>query len=797
MSSWQRFGRKSELRQPSCGGRRRSVVPLSILAATIAGCGGGGGSSGGAQNGASPGNTDNGVSMSVSTASIAVSATNAQSAPSANLQVSVSGLANGQSVYLSSKYSENGIFLVGQPGNSFPATVPILFKSPEDLGVGVYKDMAQIMVCTDQACTQQVSNSPQTVQVQYTVTAAAPTLTALSPSTASAGGAEFLLVATGTNFTRNSSLVWNGNVLPSSSGSSTNLSAEISAADIAAAGTVPVSVEDPVGGSSNALSFTVTSTTLAALSPASVTAAGPPFTLTVTGTRFTSQSILIWNRIQVPTTFISSTELRAQVSASDIATAGSVPVFVYDPQAGNSNTVSFTVQPAALGLVSIFPTSVTAGDPAFTLTVFGNDFTGSSVVQWNGTALPATLVSNYELTAQVTAAEVAAAGTVPITVQDSTSPVGTTSAQSLTISAASVDATSFLMNAAHTGAVTLPSVSFPAGPAWSVQMGGTPSYALIVGGRVFVTVSLTGGGSELVALDGATGTTLWGPVKYPGLANAVYDNGRLFVINSDAFSNNYVAAYDASTGTADWSTALGGMFNMGPTAADGLVYITEGSANWLYALDESTGAISWEQQVGAAYASPAVTADGVYQACRSLTPSTGALIWSNSTNCVGGGTPVVANQLLYSSAAGNLVGPGSYDGYILDAGTGNKVGTYTADDPPAFTGTMGYFVQNGTLEGISVPDDTVQWSFKPAAASVAGAPIVVNQYVILSSGNFGSTGAVYALDGSTGAQVWFQPYNTGTVDTAFTMSTQPQSGLAAGDGLLVVPVGTTLYGYFL
>lgn len=796
MSSWQRFGRKPVLRQGSRGGRRRSVLPLCVLAATIAGCGGGGGGSGGAQNGP-PGNTDNGLSMSVSTASIAVSATNAQSAPSASLQVSVSGLANGQSVYLSGKYSENGIFLVGQPGNSFPATVPILFKSPEDLGVGVYKDVAQIMVCTDQACTQQVSNSPQTVQVQYTVTAAAPTLTALSPSTASAGGAEFLLVATGTNFTRNSSLVWNGKILPSSSGSSTNLSAEISSADIAAAGSVPVSVEDPVGGSSNALSFTVTSTTLAALTPASVTATGPSFTLTVTGTRFTSQSILVWNRIQVPTTFISSTELRAQISASDIATAGSVPVYVYDPQAGSSNTESFTVQPAALGLVSIFPTSVTAGDPAFTLTVFGNDFTGSSVVQWNGTPLPTTLASTYELTAQVTAAQVAAAATVPITVQDSTSPVGTTGAQSLTISAASVDATSFLMNAAHTGAVTLPSVSFPAGPAWSVQLGGTPSYALIVGGRVFVTVSLTGGGSELLALDGATGATLWGPVKYPGTANAVYDNGRVFVINSDAFSNNYVAAYDAATGTADWSTSLGGMFNMGPTAADGLVYITEGSANWLFALDESTGAISWEQQVGAAYATPAVTADGVYQACRSLTPSTGALIWSNTTGCAGGGTPVVANQLVYSSSAGNLVGPRSYDGYILDAGTGNEVGTYTADDPPAFSGAMGYFVQNGMLEGVSVPDGTVQWSFKPAPASVAGAPIVVNQYVILSSGDFGSTGAVYALDGSTGAQVWFQPYSTGTVDTAFTMATGPQSGLAAGDGLLVVPVGTTLYGYFL
>lgn len=794
MSSWKRSGRKAGLRRQSLDGKRLSVLPLCVLAVTIAGCGGGGG---GTQNSTPPGS---GISMSVSPTSIAVSATNPQSAPSASLQVSVTGLASGQPLYLGGKYSENGILLVGDSGNTFPATITIQFKSPESLGVGVYKDVGQIMVCLDQACTQQISNSPQTVQVQYTVTAAPPTLTTLTPGTVSSGGAAFTLVATGTNFTTSSELVWNGKVLPSSFGSSTDLQAQISSADIAAAGSVPVSVEDPVGGSSNSLSFTVTSTTLAALSPASVTAAGPPFTLTVTGTRFTSQSVLMWNGTQVPTTFFSSTQLTAQISASEIATAGTVPVFVSDPQAGNSNTVSFTVQPAALGLASIFPTSVTAGNPAFTLTVFGSDFTGSSVVQWNGTALPTTLVSNYELTAQVTATDVAAAGTVPITVQDSTSSVGTTSAQSLTISAASVDATSFLIDPAHTGALAFPSVSFPAGPAWSVDLGGTPSYALIVGGKVFVTASLPSGGSELIALDGATGATLWGPVSFPGLANAVYDNGRVFVFNSEAFTSNYVAAYDAATGALDWSTSLGGEFFAGPTAADGSVFISEASANWVYALNESTGATSWAQQLGAADVTPAVTAGGVYIACRDLTPSTGAVIWSNSTNCEGGGTPVVANQLLYSPTTGNL-GPGGYDGFILDAGTGTEAGTYTADDPPAFTATMGYFVQNGTLEGMSIPGDTVQWSFElaPGEGSFVGAPIVVNQYVLIgvSTGSPNSEGGIYAIDGSTGTQVWFQPYNGDAVDTAPLMIQQPQSGLAAGDGLLVVPVGTKLYAYFL
>jgi hypothetical protein len=69
-------------------------------------------------------------------------------------------------------------------------------------------------------------------------------------------------------------------------------------------------------------------------------------------------------------------------------------------------------------------------------------------------------------------------------------------------------------------------------------------------------------------------------------------------------------------------------------------------------------------------------------------------IWSNNTGCSGGGTPVVANQLLYAPN-----GFGTYNGSVFNAETGTGAGSYVADNPGAFTTDTGYFLQSGTLRG--------------------------------------------------------------------------------------------------
>lgn len=78
-------------------------------------------------------------------------------------------------------------------------------------------------------------------------------------------------------------------------------------------------------------------------------------------------------------------------------------------------------------LTGLTPSVVFAGGPGFTLTVSGSDFIKDSVVRWGGAERPTAFISPTELRATIAAADVAAAGTVPITV-DSPGPDGGVSA---------------------------------------------------------------------------------------------------------------------------------------------------------------------------------------------------------------------------------------------------------------------------------------------------------------------------------------------------------------------------------
>src|SRR5213076_3285466 len=61
---------------------------------------------------------------------------------------------------------------------------------------------------------------------------------------------------------------------------------------------------------------------ISSLNPSSATAGGPAFTLTVSGSGFAQGSTVHWNRTALPTSFNSATQLRAQVPANFIGSAG-------------------------------------------------------------------------------------------------------------------------------------------------------------------------------------------------------------------------------------------------------------------------------------------------------------------------------------------------------------------------------------------------------------------------------------------------------------------------------------------
>src|SRR4029077_9138631 len=84
-----------------------------------------------------------------------------------------------------------------------------------------------------------------------------PTLSALTPSSTPAGGSAFTLSVTGSNFVSRSVVRWDGAGRTTSFTSSTQLTAAIAAADIATPGTAQVTVANPAGAVSNALTFTI------------------------------------------------------------------------------------------------------------------------------------------------------------------------------------------------------------------------------------------------------------------------------------------------------------------------------------------------------------------------------------------------------------------------------------------------------------------------------------------------------------------------------------------------------------
>jgi YVTN family beta-propeller protein len=87
-----------------------------------------------------------------------------------------------------------------------------------------------------------------------------PTINSLSPSCAPEGVQAFNLFVSGLNFVASSVVRWNGSDRLTTFAGNTQLTAQISTSDIAAAGTAAVTVFNPApgGGSSNSLTFTTT-----------------------------------------------------------------------------------------------------------------------------------------------------------------------------------------------------------------------------------------------------------------------------------------------------------------------------------------------------------------------------------------------------------------------------------------------------------------------------------------------------------------------------------------------------------
>jgi len=173
----------------------------------------------------------------------------------------------------------------------------------------------------------------------FTVGPATPILSAVTPSVLEVGKAETLALG-GANFTPASKVRFGASTLATTFGSSVNLTALVPAALLTAPGTVPVSVVDPVAGSSNAIDVTVGSRlVISGISPAE----GPPGTLvTIDGAGFVP--IAGGNQIRiggVTAGVVSADAKRLTATVSLAAQSGAVTVTT---ARGTASGPTFTVR---------------------------------------------------------------------------------------------------------------------------------------------------------------------------------------------------------------------------------------------------------------------------------------------------------------------------------------------------------------------------------------------------------------------------------------------------------------------
>jgi uncharacterized protein (TIGR03437 family) len=128
------------------------------------------------------------------------------------------------------------------------------------------------------------------------------------------------------------------------------------------------------------------------LSPSSIAPGSPGFTLTVNGSNFFDDCVVLWNGSERTTTFVSQTRLTAAITAADIATLGLARVTVFNPHdfgGGESTPLAFTVGNA---LANVSAASFTGAQLASEsiVTAFGTQLATATDIA-NSLPLPTTL----------------------------------------------------------------------------------------------------------------------------------------------------------------------------------------------------------------------------------------------------------------------------------------------------------------------------------------------------------------------------------------------------------------------
>ena len=416
-------------------------------------------------------------------------------------------------------------------------------------------------------------------------------LTSISPTSVAVGAGATTLQLTGSNFVSGSVVTFNGSDLPTSYVSATSLSAVIPSSSLNAGGTAEVAVANPGASASASMAFAVDSPTpvLTSVSPTSVVV-GNSSNLVLTGTGFEPNSQVQLNGATVTTTFVSTTSLGANLTAAQLAQAGTDQLAVSNPApaGGTSAALSLQITQPIPVLVPVSPVSVLAGSGAVPLTLAGSDFSATASVTANGTALSLTAQTSTSIAATLPASLVAQGGTISLVVTnpgtnpESSSPqtiaaVGTPSISTLSPAAAAIGGPDF----------TLTVYGSNIQPNSTISWNGAPLATTFASGQLTATVpavDIAGFGNETV--------TVSSPYAYP-TAGVIASTGQAFSTYLSLPNNDL--AYNPTDGN---------LYASVPSST------TDSLGNTVVAIDPLTGNLKRQIAVGSNPNQIAISGDG-------------------------------------------------------------------------------------------------------------------------------------------------------------------------------------------
>lgn len=217
---------------------------------------------------------------------------------------------------------------------------------------------------------------------------------------------------------------------------------------------------------------------IASLSPNAVVAGGPDVVVTVNGANFLSSSIVRFNGANRPTTFISASQLKVVLTASDVAlgAVNTITVANASSSTGSSTGAMFTVNNPTPTTASVTPNFVPEGSSGLTLTIMGSGFLPISSVQLNGSIRPTTFISNSALQVAIAAADVKATGGDNLNVSNPAPGGGDSNPQTFTVTVPPPTITRVTPSSAVRGdgdfTATITGTGFKSGA--TVQFNGSP-----------------------------------------------------------------------------------------------------------------------------------------------------------------------------------------------------------------------------------------------------------------------------------------------------------------------------------